>query len=97
MASSDVGDVANIMPTSMIWAATWPLGVPPHSWQAVACAGCSLGLKGMVLAAKALAGSVYDLVSDPDIVRRAREEFDARRRGKAYRPIGELLGSGDAE
>lgn len=97
MASSDVGDVANIMPTSMVWAATWPLGVPPHSWQAVACAGSSLGLKGMVLAAKTLAGAVYDLVSDPDIVRRAREEFDARRRGKTYRPIGELLSSDDAK
>ncbi|MDL2314366.1 amidohydrolase, partial [Desulfovibrio sp. OttesenSCG-928-C14] len=46
MGSSDVGDVCNIMPTSSVWGATWPVGVPHHSWQAVACAGSPLGLKG---------------------------------------------------
>lgn len=97
MGSTDVGDVANLMPTSMVWAATWPLGVPHHSWQAVACAGCSLGLKGMALAAKTLAGAVYDLARNPDLVQRAKEEFDAGRRGRAYRPIGELLGAAGSE
>ena len=27
MGSSDVGDVANIMPTSMLWGCAWPVGV----------------------------------------------------------------------
>ncbi len=97
MGSTDVGDVANIMPTSMVWVASWPLGVPHHSWQAVACSGGSLGLKGMVLAAKTLAGTVYDLAVDPSLVRRAREEFDAGRKGRVYRPIGALLSAAGSE
>ena len=33
MGSSDVGDVANIMPTSMLWGCAWPVGVAAHTWQ----------------------------------------------------------------
>ena len=73
------------------------LSVPHHSWQAVACSGGSLGLKGMVLAAKTLAGTVYDLAVDPSLVRRAREEFDAGRKGRVYRPIGALLSAAGSE
>lgn len=92
MGSSDVGDVANIMPTSMLWGATWPIGVPHHSWQAVACAGSPIGLKGALQAAKTLAGTIYDLAAGPALVGEAKKEFAERRGGKSYRPIEELLG-----
>jgi aminobenzoyl-glutamate utilization protein B len=48
MGSSDVGDVANIMPTSMLWGCAWPVDVAAHTWQAVASTGSSIGLKGSV-------------------------------------------------
>ena len=91
MGSTDVGDVANMMPTSMVWGATWPVGVPHHSWQAVACAGSSIGLKGSKLMAKTLAGAMYDLASDPTLVETAKKEFAERRQGRKWAPIEELL------
>lgn len=91
MGSSDVGDVANIMPTSMLWGCAWPVGVAAHTWQAVASTGSSIGLKGSVQAAKAMAGTVYDLVSDISLIDEAKKEFAARRGGRAYCPVEELL------
>jgi aminobenzoyl-glutamate utilization protein B len=95
MGSTDVGDVAYIVPTSMIWGATWPLGVPNHSWQATACAGSSIGLKGMAFAAKALSGCIYDLVQNDSIVEEAKKEFALGMEGKTYRPLKDLLNASE--
>lgn len=92
MGSTDVGDVANMMPTSMVWGATWPVGVPHHSWQAVACAGSSLGLKGTIQMAKTMAGAIYDMAKNPALVEEAKKEFTMRRGGKEYCPMEQLLG-----
>lgn len=91
MGSSDVGDVANMMPTSMLWGAAWPVGAPLHSWQVTACTGSPMALKGMAQAAKTLAGTVFDLAKNPALVDEAKKEFIKRTAGKAYRPIEELL------
>lgn len=91
MGSSDVGDVANMMPTSFMWGATWPVGVAHHSWQAVACTGSPMGLKGSIQAAKVMAGTMYDLAKNPSLVAEAQKEFNARRGGKQYRPMEKLL------
>lgn len=96
MASSDVGDVANLMPTSFLLATTWPVGVPAHSWQSTACAGSTLGLKGAIQAGTTLAGTVCDLAADPALVEKAKAEFANQRKGKRYVPIEELLKSGEA-
>jgi len=93
MASTDVGDVAHIVPTSMMWGVTWPWGVPTHSWQATACAGSPIGLKGMVFMAKVLAGAIYDIYKDPSILEQAKEEFAQKRGDKPYKPVEELLKS----
>jgi aminobenzoyl-glutamate utilization protein B len=91
MGSTDVGDVAHIVPTSIIWGTTWPLGVPHHSWQATACAGSSVGLKGMVFAAKVLSGCIYDLAQNASIVEEAKKEFALKMEKKTYRPLEDLL------
>ncbi|MDR1979098.1 MAG: amidohydrolase [Synergistaceae bacterium] len=91
MGSTDVGDVANMMPTSLLWGATWPVGVVAHSWQATACTGSAIGLKGMIQASKALAGCIYDIAKDASIVSEAKEEFAQRREGRKYCPIEDLL------
>ncbi len=91
MGSTDVGDVANMMPTSMVWGVTWPVGVPHHSWQATACTGSALGLKGAVYMAKVLAGAAYDLAQDTSLIQEAKKEFAERRQGRKYCPIEELL------
>ena len=53
--STDVGDVSWVVPTSGFRTATFVPGTPGHSWQSTACAGMSIGHKGMIVAAKTLA------------------------------------------
>jgi aminobenzoyl-glutamate utilization protein B len=77
--STDVGDVSWTVPTVGIRTATWAPGTPGHSWQAVACGGTTMGLKGMNVAAKAMTGLAMDLYQRPDVISRAKAEFEKRR------------------
>ncbi len=49
-----------------------------------ACAGSSIGMKGMLRAAKVMAGGAYDLVCDPKAQKEAKEEFEKYMNGKKY-------------
>lgn len=81
--STEVGDVSYITPTGQFRAATWPVGTPGHSWQVVASNG-DFGRKGMIFAAKVLAGSVYDLMTDPATLEAAKAEFLEATDGEPY-------------
>jgi len=59
--------------------------VPAHSWQSAACAGMSIGRKGMVVAAKTLVLTGMDLFTDPAHVAAAKASFEKRRAGFEYR------------
>jgi aminobenzoyl-glutamate utilization protein B len=59
--------------------------VPAHSWQSAACAGMSIGRKGMVVAAKSLVLTAVDLFTDPKQVAAAKASFQKRRAGFEYR------------
>ena len=83
--STDVGDVSWITPTGQITSCCWPLGTPAHSWQMVASSGSSIGSKGMLFAAKAMALTGLDLLRNPDLLARAGEEFDEVRDGVTYK------------
>lgn len=83
-ASSDSGDVSWIMPMNLFNAATWPIGVPPHSWQATSASGSSVGFKGMLYAAKVLAAVGYDLLNNPARVAEAKAEFEERTKNRKY-------------
>ncbi len=83
--STDVGDVSWQVPTSGLGTATFVPGTPGHSWQSTACAGGSIGRKGMMVAAKTLALSAMDLFTDPGLVKAARDSFDKRRAGNEYK------------
>ncbi len=82
-ASSDVGDVSWNVPTVGLGAATWIPGTPPHSWQAVACGGTDIGIKGMMVAAKTMALTGIDLLTKPELITQAKEEF-AKDRGEGF-------------
>ncbi len=79
--STDVGWVSWLVPTSALTTACYAFGAPGHSWQIVACTGTTIGEKGMVVAAKALAFSAIDILSDPQIVQSARQDFEKRKQG----------------
>ncbi|MBN8730899.1 MAG: amidohydrolase [Acidobacteria bacterium] len=90
-ASTDVGDVSYAVPTAQFTAATYVPGTPGHSWQSTACAGMSIGRKGMVVAAKTLALSTIELIGDSKHVEAARVAFLRRKAGVEYRsriPVG---------
>ena len=63
--STDVGDVSFTVPTVGLETATWVPGTPAHSWQAVAAGGTSIGIKGMLIAAKTLALTGMELLDNP--------------------------------
>ena len=79
MGSTDVGDVSWMAPTTEMRAATWVPGTAPHSWQAIAAGGTSIGTKGMLVAAKTLALTGAELIRSPDVLVSAKEEFEERR------------------
>ena len=84
-ASTDAGDVSWVVPMAQLGTATYVPGTPGHSWQSAACAGMSIGRKGMAVAAKTLALSAIDLFTDPANIRAARASFEKRRTGVEYR------------
>ena len=83
--STDVGDVSWIAPTAQALTACWPMGIPGHSWGIVATGAMSIGHKGMLYAAKALAIAAADLCDDPAQLERARAEFREATGGRPYR------------
>lgn len=82
--STDVGDVSWITPTVQALTTCWPLGIPGHSWGIVASCGMSIGHKGMLQAAKALAMTAVEIYTDPELLARARREFEERTAGRPY-------------
>jgi aminobenzoyl-glutamate utilization protein B len=78
MGSTDVADVSWVVPTAGLRTATWVPGTPPHSWQAVAAGGTSLGAKGMMVAAKTLALTAVELFTRPQLLEAAWAELRER-------------------
>lgn len=76
--STDVGDVSWKVPTAGMSAATWVPGTSAHTWQAVAAGGTSIGIKGMLIAAKTIALTAQDIFTDSDIIIRAKKELEER-------------------
>lgn len=82
--SSDVGDVSWCTPTMGVIMPTLPLGVSLHTWPVTACGGTSIGLKGALAAATVLAMTALDVLTDADLRRAARADFDRRTEGFTY-------------
>jgi aminobenzoyl-glutamate utilization protein B len=82
--STEVADVSWITPTGQITTTCWPLGTPGHSWQTVVSSGSSIGAKGMIFAAKAMALAGLDLLTKPDVLAQAQAEFKEARNGQTY-------------
>jgi aminobenzoyl-glutamate utilization protein B len=84
MASTDAGDVSWVVPSAGFTTATFVPGVSAHTWQAAACAGSSIGRKGMLVAAKTLALGAVELLEKPDELKAARDSFETRRGGRKW-------------
>ncbi len=87
LGSTDVSDVSWITPTLEIVTCCRPVGVAAHTWQQTACAGMSIGQKGMELAAKTMAITGRRLLTEPELLEKVRKEFLDSTGGRAYEPI----------
>ncbi|WP_333685388.1 amidohydrolase [Enterocloster lavalensis] len=83
--SSDIGDVAHIVPTAFFTTACSNIGAPGHSWQVTACSANSIGWKGMLYGAKILAKSALELLTVTELLEKAGQEFRKATKGKPYR------------
>ena len=83
--STDVADVSWLVPTMEFETAAYVLGTPGHSWQVVAQSVMGIGHKSLIFAARTIAASAIDLLTKPELLRRAWEEHRERTRGRAYR------------
>ena len=84
--STDVGDVSWLVPTINLSVTTGVWKSPWHAWPVVATGGMSIGHKGLVHAAKALALTAVDLFTDPPRREAIRAEFSKQTAGFVYKP-----------
>jgi amidohydrolase len=77
--STDMGNVSQLVPGIHPMIAIAPVNVLGHSPEFASAAASEKGTLGLLDAAKALAMTVVDLLANPEIVTRVKEEF---RRGK---------------
>jgi aminobenzoyl-glutamate utilization protein B len=83
--STDVAEVSRIAPTAGLLLASMGQGLPGHSWAASASHGLPGAGKVAVQAAKILALTGADLLSDPALLERARADFQKQTAGQPYR------------
>lgn len=86
-ASSDSGDVSQMMPMNLFTTACWPVGCSAHTWQASASAGSSIGEKGAFLAAKVIAGIGFDLLTKLEVLAKIFDEFKSSGEDQLYHPM----------
>jgi aminobenzoyl-glutamate utilization protein B len=84
--STDVANVSWAAPTVELRVATWPEKIPAHSWASTSASGSGGGLRAMLVAAKVLATTGIDLLTDAGALARMKAEFEESRRDFRYSP-----------
>ncbi len=69
----------------MFYTTCLAVAAPGHNWGVTATCGMSIGHKGMMYGAKVMAVSAMDLFTDPEHLRKAREEFEKATKGRSYK------------
>jgi len=82
--SNDNGDVSWVVPAGLF---NFPASVPGfayHEWHAAVTPVSSISHKGQAAGAKVLAASILDLMASPDLLAKARAEFEAEVKSTPY-------------
>ena len=80
---TDMAEYSWKAPTANFRIVTAPQG-GWHNWKVAACAGGSIGFKGMVQAAKILAVSNIEVIKTPSILEQVSKEFEEQIKDKEY-------------
>ncbi len=90
--STDVAEVSHITPTVGLQVTSAAADIPWHSWATAASHGIDGAVKSAHVAAKVLALTGVDLLTDPKLVEEARAFFLEKTGGKPYEspiPVGQ--------
>jgi aminobenzoyl-glutamate utilization protein B len=82
--SNDNGDVSWVVPAGLV---NFPASVPGigyHEWKAAVTPVSSISHKGQLTGAKVLAASIIDLMTTPELLQKARAEFDVESKKTPY-------------
>ena len=74
----DTSEYSWFAPYATAWIAMAPGGVGWHNWVIASCAGSSVGKKALKVAAKVMAATAIDAISDPEIIINAKDELKER-------------------
>ncbi len=77
LGSSDIGNVSQVIPAIQPYIKIAEAGMPIHSRAFAEAAVKPMARQGLVTAAKTMAMTTADLLGDPALVRRAKDEFAA--------------------
>lgn len=78
-ASSDTGDVSQIVPLAHVQAACFAQGTRLHSWQLVAQGKAQLAHKAIIKVGKILSAAGIELINDKELMAKVTDEFKRRR------------------
>ena len=83
--SSDVGEVTLVAPTTSINFPGIAPGAIGHHWSTVASTFGSAAWKGINAGAKAISASALDLLTNPELLKEVKEEFEAYSKEHPYK------------
>ncbi len=76
MGSTDMGNVSQVVPSLHPYIAIAPAGTAGHTIEFREAAKSAVGHEGLINAAKAMAMTTIDLLSDPKLMHQVKQEFD---------------------
>lgn len=82
--STDVGDVSWVVPTVQAHGATYAIGTQLHTWQMTAQGKLPTAHKGMVHAAKAMAATAKEVLTNPALLAAAKADHARRTADTPY-------------
>ncbi len=77
--STDFGDVSRVVPSCNAYIGIAPVGVAGHSREFCEASASQRGHEALYLSAKSMAHTAIDLITDPDLLARAKAEFEKGR------------------
>ena len=83
-ASNDSGDISWVVPAGLLSFPASAPGIQYHEWHAAITPTSTIAHKGMVAGAKVMAASVLDLLTTPELLQRARTEFEQTTKQSPY-------------
>jgi len=77
-----------MVPIARLRTATYVSGTLSHSWQAISSSGSSIEQKGMINASKTISLTAMQLMTNPDVLIKAKEELiNQRGLDFVYKPL----------